>query len=320
MGFLAMTFQVRHRDVHLFMHDFSHIYYTYLRHFPTFLDLDLPIDDTKLISFIRLIQDGYEDNPYHNRIHAADVVQTLHSFLQMAGDQFTFEKEDIFLLLISAVVHDVKHPGRNNAFQVNSFSDVALEYNDISVLENKHVSYAFQCMFKEENHSRFIKTDPTKLHAIRGKIIEAVLHTDMSKHFATVSKIKAEAAGKSWDEIEDRVRWEVLIFILHMADISNPAKDDPMFKLWTDRCLDEFFEQGDKERGMGVPISPNCDRNTVRRHDSQIGFIKFVVKPAYEVLGDILPAVKENILPVIDNNLKYWEEQKQLDQNCSSAV
>ena len=316
MTFLAMTFQVRR----------YHILCTYLPiciyqwHFLSMIDLDLPIDDKKLITFIRLIQDGYEDNPYHNRIHAADVVQTLHSLLQMAGDQFAFDKEDVFLLLISAVVHDVKHPERNNAFQVNSFSDIALEYNDISVLENKHVSYAFQCMFKGENNARFIKTEPSKLHGIRGKIIEAVLHTDMSKHFATVSKIKAEAAGKSWEEIEDSVRWEVLIYILHMADISNPAKNDPMFKLWTDRCLDEFFEQGDKERNMGVPISPNCDRNTVKRPDSQIGFIKFVVKPAYEVLGDILPAVKESILPIIDNNLQYWEEQKQTEQNGNNAL
>ena len=93
-----------------------------------------------------------------------------------------------------------------------------------------------------------------------------------------------------------------------------------MFKLWTDRCLDEFFEQGDKERNMGVPISPNCDRNTVKRPDSQIGFIKFVVKPAFEVLGDIIPAVKESILPIIDNNLQYWEEQKQTEQNGNNAV
>jgi hypothetical protein len=98
-----------------------------------------------------------------------------------------------------------------------------------------------------------------------------------------------------------------------MADISNPAKGDPMFKLWTDRCLEEFFLQGDKELEMGVPISPNCDRNTTKRPDSQVGFIKFVVRPAYEVLGEIIPAVKDEILPQIDTNLVYWDEQKKLD-------
>ena len=276
-----------------------------------FLDLDLNIDDNKLVRYVREIQEGYLYNPYHNRIHAADVVQTLNSLLQMAGDQFSFDKEDLFFILVSAVVHDVKHPGRNNAFQVNSFSELALNWNDISVLESEHISWAFKCMIKNKDSQFIINPSTTKLHEIRKKMIDAVLHTDMSKHFSSVSQIKAATTGKSWDELEPNVRWDVLVYILHMADISNPAKPDPMFKLWTDRCLDEFFEQGDKERDMGVPISPNCDRNVVKKPDSQIGFIKFVVKPAYEVLGDILPAVKNNVLPVIEGNLEYWEGQKE---------
>jgi hypothetical protein len=136
----------------------------------------------------------------------------------------------------------------------------------------------------------------------------------MTKHFAGVSQIKAAAAGKSWDQLEPNVRWEVLMYMLHMADISNPAKGDPMFKLWTDRCLEEFFQQGDKEKEMGVPISPNCDRNTTKRPDSQIGFIKFVVRPAYEVLGEIIPRVNQHVLPVIERNLVYWDEEKKLDE------
>ena len=276
-----------------------------------FLDLDLNIDDNKLVRYVREIQEGYLYNPYHNRIHAADVVQTLNSLLQMAGDQFSFDKEDLFFILVSAVVHDVKHPGRNNAFQVNSFSELALNWNDISVLESEHISWAFKCMIKNKDSQFIINPSTTKLHEIRKKMIDAVLHTDMTKHFAGVAQIKASTTGKSWDELEPNVRWDVLVYILHMADISNPARPDPMLKLWTDRCLDEFFEQGDKERDMGVPISPNCDRNVVKKPDSQIGFIKFVVKPAYEVLGDILPAVKNNVLPVIEGNLEYWEGQKE---------
>ena len=271
---------------------------------------------TKLVTYIRLIQDGYQDTPYHNRIHAADVVQSLNSLLLMAGEKFPFEKEDLLLILISAVVHDVKHPGRNNAFQVNSFSELALDWNDISVLESEHISFAFKCWIKDKDSHFIPNPTPSKLHEIRKKMIEAVLHTDMTKHFAGVSKIKAAAAGKCWDDLEPNVQWEVLMYMLHMADISNPAKPDPMCKLWTDRCLEEFFLQGDKERELGVPISPNCDRNVVKKPDSQIGFIKFVVWPAYEVLGEIIPAVKDNVLPVIQNNLEYWERQKKAEEGA----
>ena len=84
-----------------------------------------------------------------------------------------------------------------------------------------------------------------------------------------------------------------------------------MFKLWTDRCLEEFFAQGDLERERGMPVSPNCDRDTTQRPDSQIGFIQYVVKPAYMVLAKVIPKTGETVLPVIESNLNYWKKEKE---------
>lgn len=184
-------------------------------------------------------------------------------------------------------------------------------HNDQSVLENEHVSHAFKLLIHGDHHFLH-NVKPSKFAGIRKKIVQAVLHTDMTSHFATVSKIKSNATGNPWDELEPEMQWEVLMYMLHMADISNPAKGDPMFKLWTDRCLQEFFAQGDKEREMGLAISMMCDRNTTKRPDSQIGFINFVVKPAYEVLAGVIPAVGVNVLPVIESNLEYWGEEKDM--------
>lgn len=276
-----------------------------------FFALDLAIDYEKLCDYIRAIQGDYHNVPYHNRIHAADVVQTLNSLILMADDSIKFKKEDLFLLLVAAVVHDVKHPGRNNTFQVNSFSDLSLAHNDISVLENEHASHAFKLMIHEEKYHFLQNVIPSKFAKLRTKVVQAVLHTDMTSHFASVAKIKSNATGKPWDKLEPTSQWEVLMFMLHMADISNPAKGDPMFKLWTDRCLEEFFSQGDKERDMGLPISMLCDRHTTKRPDSQIGFINFVVKPSYEVLAGVISAVGGNILPIIESNIVYWEKEKE---------
>ena len=277
-----------------------------------FLGLDLAIDYEKLCNYFRLVQADYNNVPYHNRVHAADVVQSLNSLIQMTDGNVSFDEEDLFVLLVSSAIHDVKHPGRNNAFQVKSFSDLALSWNDASVLENEHASQAFKIMFQEDD-AEFLSCDKLQYAAIRKKMIDAVLHTDMTKHFATVDKIKSTAANKDWGQLDPDTRWEVLMYMLHLADISNPAKGDPMFKIWTDRCLEEFFAQGDKEKSLGLDISPQCDRATTKRPDSQIGFIKFVVKPAYEVLGDIIPGVKENVLPVIVNNLIYWSNEKEME-------
>lgn len=47
---------------------------------------------------------------------------------------------------MAAAIHDFEHPGVNNAFLINSESDLALKYNDTSVLENYHASRAFEVM------------------------------------------------------------------------------------------------------------------------------------------------------------------------------
>ena len=42
--------------------------------------------------------------------------------------------------------HDIDHPGTNNAFQQFTQSDLALLYNDQSVLENHHSAMAFKIL------------------------------------------------------------------------------------------------------------------------------------------------------------------------------
>lgn len=40
--------------------------------------------------------------------------------------------------------------------------------------------------------------------------------------------------------------------------------------------LEEFFRQGDKERELGLPFSPLCDRNNTLVAESQIGNLIYI--------------------------------------------
>ncbi len=309
-----------------------------------FADETLRIPMEQMCDYLRAIEHDYkETNPYHNQIHAADVVQTIHTLIQMIGDSFVTTKVDVFSILLAAVVHDVKHPGENNSFQANARTDLALLYNDHSILENRHIAHAFQIMLGDEdhhgwrsparrlshvNHGRvsslnlLCNVQPEQLKSIRAKMIDAVLHTDMSKHFAAVNSIKALVMSQTeTEEMDEEFSWKILCFMLHLADISNPAKPDPLFKLWADRCLEEFFAQGDKEKDLGLPVSPNCDRQTTKKAACQIGFIAYVVSPAYEVLARILDSVEDRILPIIHSNTEYWkgEDEKSVAEGESTS-
>jgi hypothetical protein len=197
-----------------------------------------------------------------------------------------------------------------------------------------HASLAFQLLLgsqQQPDMNIFWGMSDEQVSAVRKMVIESVLDTDMTHHFSAVNKIKGirlayknkktDVNSSSTEQqpqqqqqqpikYKDEEAWQILHYILHLADISNQAKPLPLALQWTDRCLEEFFLQGDEEKRRGLPVSPLCDRITTNRAESQLGFIKFVVQPAFEVLGKIVPEVQNQILPLLDANLHYWKEQK----------
>lgn len=50
---------------------------------------------------------------------------------------------------------------------------------------------------------------------------------------------------------------------------------------WATRILQEFFDQGDQERALGLPVSPMMDRMTASHAQIQINFIEFIVAPLF---------------------------------------
>lgn len=286
--------------------------------FITEFGVQMPI----LCSFLRTVESDYLPNPYHNNTHAADVVQTLNTMLQLGGKDYASSPLSIFSILVAAVIHDVKHPGLNNSYQVNSHSELAVQYNDVSVLENYSITWLFSKLlgqtrdFTVDIFSGLSNDQFTKARSI---IIRAVLETDMTHHFALLKKMgihQEKLKGKMADDwshsyTNEGVNYDpsldMLCFLLHQADISNPAKPYPLFIEWADNILAESFSQGDKEVSLNMPVSPLCDRVATDKKQCQIGFIKFVVQPSYQLLGQIIPRFAATVFPHIAKSLDFWD-------------
>ena len=70
---------------------------------------------------------------YHNVKHAADVTQACFVILKHCQPE-QFPEIELLAFFVAALAHDVGHPGRNNAFMMNTLNEIALLYNGISVV------------------------------------------------------------------------------------------------------------------------------------------------------------------------------------------
>ncbi|KAL6763789.1 3'5'-cyclic nucleotide phosphodiesterase [Haematococcus lacustris] len=276
---------------------------------------------THLARFLRAVEDGYINNPYHNKTHAADVLQTFHLILRRGGlipgyvDPLTH-----VACLLAAVVHDFEHVGRTNDFLINTGSDLAILYNDRAPLENHHLAAAFQLLRKPEFN---FMPDLTKAEhdKLRKTVIDLVLATDMKQHFSIVSHfttVHRLGSGGSMAPsaqivvpLDETERMISLQLALKCADLGHTAAALPVHLKWVAGLEEEFFRQGDAERAAGLPISPLFDRMKQGISKSQVGFFDIVVIPLYHSFSRVFTGTKP-LLTFVMRNYKVWNEQQRL--------
>ncbi|XP_076858293.1 dual specificity calcium/calmodulin-dependent 3',5'-cyclic nucleotide phosphodiesterase 1A isoform X2 [Brachyhypopomus gauderio] len=251
---------------------------------------------SSLVAFVEALEVGYSKhkNPYHNLIHAADVTQTAHYLMLHTGVMHWLTELEILAMVFAAAVHDFEHTGTTNNFHIQTRSEVAILYNDRSVLENHHVSAAYRLM-QEDEMNILVNLSKDDWRELRTLVIEMVMSTDMSCHFQQIKTMRG-----SLQQPEGVDKAKALSLMLHAADISHPAKGWDLHYRWTQALMEEFFRQGDKEAELGLPFSPLCDRQATMIAQSQIGFIDFIVEPTFSVLVDTTEKI---ITPLIEDAL-----------------
>jgi len=71
------------------------------------------------------------------------VVHSTHYFIKETCLMDFQDNVDYLALIFSALCHDVNHTGKNNTYEMNTFSKLAIKYNDKSVLEQHHSAVTF---------------------------------------------------------------------------------------------------------------------------------------------------------------------------------
>mmetsp|Transcript_84597 Transcript_84597/g.262760 ORF Transcript_84597/g.262760 Transcript_84597/m.262760 type:complete len:218 (-) Transcript_84597:26-679(-) len=172
-----------------------------------------------------------------------------------------------------------------------------------------HASTCFQIM-QGRDCNILRDCTPEKRKKIREQVVDLILATDMSSHFDFIGKLRLRAASAEFapqDNQEDKRLLER--GCLKAADLGHAALPWEIHERWALRLLREFYEQGDEERSLGLPVSPLCDRTgkVSDFQDSQKGFLSFVIVPLFRELAIVTSQeVGETCMTRLEVNAEYW--------------
>ncbi|KAK4507315.1 hypothetical protein PRZ48_001050 [Zasmidium cellare] len=266
---------------------------------------------------------------YHNWRHAVDVTQSLYCFLcdvrlcPPSPTSRTTNKEvnplekllsphDALTLLVSAIGHDVGHPGVNNAFLVACNHQLAGMYNDKSVLENYHCA-AYSQLLRRHWPSL------VEIPHFRPTMISTILATDMQRHFeymGHLKELKTKIEGSDddladWsDKDKDHARELIMALLLKAADISNVARPFDVSAQWAKILMNEFARQGELENELQIPTclfgGPPNKEDLLAAAQSQKGFMNLFGFPLFRGISEVMPNVSCTI-PELEKNKNVWE-------------
>ncbi len=267
----------------------------------------LGISENKLKKFIVMVSNFYRLNPYHNLAHAVMVMQSTYILLTKYKLGNNLLPIEVFALLVSSYVHDIDHPGHTNSFEQKTMSNLALMYNDNSVLENHHCSTAFYIMhLKDINLLSNLTIDDFRI--FRDTVIQTILMTDMKYHNALINKIEKISEVK---ELSNIILCELII---HVADLSNQIRPFNISLVGSKGLKREFANQVKKEEDLNLPtmafMKITSDKDFYK---NEIDFCNFVVEPLIKQLIRLYPNTSS-----IYNNLKFnISEWKKLYDNSA---
>ncbi|EFX77201.1 hypothetical protein DAPPUDRAFT_321679 [Daphnia pulex] len=273
----------------------------------------LNCDEATLQNWLTVIEANYHSsNTYHNSTHAADVLQSTAYFLQRNRIKALLDPLDLTACLIAAAIHDVDHPGKTSGFLCNSGNELAILYNDLSVLESHHAALAFKLTCADDRVNIFKGLDRENYKVIRQSIIDMVLATEMTKHFEHLTKFINIFAKPFLRQDEEQYEENIILvkrMLIKCADVSNPTRPLNMCIEWARRIAEEYFNQTAEEKAKGLPVvMPQFDRQTCSIPKSQIGFTDYFVSDMFDA-WDAYAEVPE-LLQHMKRNYQFWKEQE----------
>lgn len=276
------------------------------------------IPPSTLQSFVLAVRSKYRANPFHNWYHGFAVMHFAYLFLRLTNAGDYLNQVEMMAILVSALCHDIDHPGRTNTFEINAETELALLHNDQSVLENHHANTMFFLLQNSECNI-FVNMSKDARRSARKMMISAILATDMSHHFDASRDLESRNAESPFDKTKESDRHTLAGCMVHASDLSAQTLHTSIAKVWEERISQEFDAQAAEESKLGLPVAPFMQNlsNGVHRAKLQVNFITFVLEPYWKAVVRLFPALKVCI-DNLQSNKQFFQSLAQISSPASS--
>ena len=290
----------------------------------------------ELSQFVSCIASMYNENPFHNFEHASHVTMSVVKLLSriVAPSEVDYEKSaagsktlhdhtygitsDPFTRVLSALIHDVDHPGVPNAQLVKEDSALASTYKDKSVAEQNSVQLSWDLLMSSEfvNLRGAVYSSESELKRFRQLIVNSVMATDIvDKELKTLRNARWEKAFSMDDQadttavgqnIQENVNRKATIVIEHLiqaSDVAHTMQHWHIYRKWNELFFMECY-QAYKAGRAGDDPSKNW-------YKGEIGFFDFYIIPLAKKLKEcgVFGVSSDEYLNYATKNRKEWEER-----------
>ncbi|XP_067142377.1 cAMP and cAMP-inhibited cGMP 3',5'-cyclic phosphodiesterase 10A-like [Centruroides vittatus] len=261
----------------------------------------------KLCNFIITVIKCYRQIPYHNIFHAFNVTHCM--YLMIKGNRNIFSIIEMKAMIIACICHDIDHRGFNNSYHSVTKSPFAILYTK-SILERHHFDTTIFILQEDQNN---VLCDLSTLDYkfVLSSIESLILSTDFAsfhhnkRNLTNIIKSKDFKIPDIWSNLDNRTCLKKIM--MAGCDLSGVCKPWTTVVAIVKQIYAEFYNQGDKEKEIGIHPNSMMDRDSQDRiPEDQIKFLKYICIPIYEKLAICLPNTKP-ILEACRRCLQQWQ-------------
>lgn len=140
--------------------------------------------------FIREVESQYKQVPYHQFMHAVDVLQFLASLLTNTEALLLLTPVEKYALVIAALCHDIGHFGKTNDFLQKNKDPLIERFGESSTLEKYHLSLGLQIL-RKPSHAGMLNHLTNQERTRFFHIFEnSILATDMVEHKTFTTRLQ----------------------------------------------------------------------------------------------------------------------------------